>query len=31
MSKAIYIHVADELDTIGARMIEAWRGVNAGN
>ena len=25
MSKAIHIHVADSLDAIGARVVEAWR------
>ena len=25
MSKAIHIHVADNLDTIGARVVDAWR------
>jgi predicted transcriptional regulator len=25
MSKAIHIHVADDLDAIGARVIDAWR------
>jgi predicted transcriptional regulator len=25
MSKAIQVHVADSLDTIGYRVVEAWR------
>jgi predicted transcriptional regulator len=25
MSRAIYIHVADTLDTIGGRVVDAWR------
>jgi len=30
MSKAIHIHVADSLDTIGARVVDAWRRGQSG-
>jgi predicted transcriptional regulator len=30
MSKAIHVHVADSLDTIGERVIDAWRRAERG-
>ena len=30
MSKAIHVHVADSLDTIGERVVDAWRRAERG-